>query len=96
MALELISQVLSSTNATYINGVSAERKFATATLKNLYQGLIEKDGRGINDKFVTEDDANTAAQVFVNRILPVKMKPREQGASKMVHHAHKTNTMSKQ
>ena len=82
MALELISQVLSSTNATYINGVSAERKFATATLKNLYQGLIEKDGRGINDKFVTEDDANTAAQVFVNRILPVKMKPREQGASK--------------
>lgn len=82
MALEVISQILSPTNATYINGVSAERRFSKALLENMYQGLVEKGGKGINDKFVTEDDATSAAQVFVNRILPVKMKPREQGASK--------------
>lgn len=82
MALEVISQILSPTNATYINGVSAERRFSNAVLKNMYQGLVEKGGRGINDKFVSEDDANSSAQVFVNRILPVKMQPREQGASK--------------
>lgn len=82
MALETISQILSPTNATYVNGVSAERRFAAAVLANAYQGLVEKDGRGVDDKFVTEDDANSAAQVFVNRILPVKMKPREQGANK--------------
>lgn len=82
MALEVISQILSPTNATYINGVSAERRISKALLENSYQGLNEKGGRGINDKFVTEDDTTSAAQVFVNRILPVRMKPREQGASK--------------
>lgn len=82
MSLQVISQILSPTNATYINGVSAERRMAAAVLKNMYQGLVEKDGRGINDKFVTESDAEESAQVFVNRILPVKMKPRELGASK--------------
>lgn len=82
MALETISQILSSTNATYINGVSAERRISPAILKNMYQGLVEKDGRGVNDKFVTEDDATSSAQVFVNRVLPVKMKPREMGATK--------------
>lgn len=82
MALEIISQILSPTNATYINGVSAERRFSAAVLKNMYQGLVEKNNQGINDKFVSEDDATSSAQVFVNRILPVKMQPREQGASK--------------
>jgi len=82
MALETISQILSPTNATYINGVSAERRFSAAVLKNAYQGLVEKDGKGVNDKFVTEDDAQSSAQVFVNRILPVKMSPREMGANK--------------
>lgn len=82
MALEIISQVLSPTNATYVNGLSAERRFALAILKNNWQKLVEKDGRGVTDKFVTEDDATHSAQVFVNRIIPVKMQPRVMGASK--------------
>ena len=82
MAVETIMKVLSPTNATYVNNVSAERRFSPAILENFYQGAIEKDGRGVNDKFVTSGDAQEAAQVFVNRVLPVKMKPREQGASK--------------
>ena len=82
MALELISQILSPTNATYVNGVSAERRFSLAILKNHWQKLVEKDGRGVTDKFVTEDDATHSAQVFVNRIIPVRMQPRVMGASK--------------
>ena len=65
MAVELISQILSPTNATYINGVSAERRFAKATLDALYQKLVEKDGRGVNDTWVKEDDATHAAQVKI-------------------------------
>ena len=82
MSLQIISQVLSSTKATYINGVAAERRIAAATLKNVYQGLVEKDGRGVNDKFVTSKDAEESAQVFVHRVLPIKMSPRELGSSK--------------
>lgn len=82
MALELISQILSPTNATYVNGVSAERRFSLAILKNSWQKLVEKDGKGVTDKFVTEDDATHSAQVFVNRIIPVRMQPRVMGASK--------------
>lgn len=82
MALETISQILSPTNATYVNGVSARRTFSAAVIKNMYQGLVETGGRGIDDKFVSESDAVESAQVFVNRILPIRMKPREQGANK--------------
>ena len=82
MSLQIISQVLSPTNATYVNGVAAERRIAAATLKNVYQGLVEKDGRGVNDKFVTAKDAEESAQVFVHRVLPIKMQPRELGSSK--------------
>ena len=52
MALELISSILSPTNATYVNGVSAERRFSRAILENFFQGLVEKDGKAkINDIF---------------------------------------------
>lgn len=71
MALETISQILSPTNATYVNGVSARRTFSAAVIKNMYQGLVETGGRGIDDKFVSESDAVESAQVFVNRILPI-------------------------
>ena len=57
---ETISQVLSPTNATYINGVSVRRDFSKAVLKAIYQGLVEKDGKGVNGKFVTEQEANDA------------------------------------
>ena len=82
MSLQVISQILSPTNATYINGVSAQRKVAAAIFKNMYQGLVEKNDVGVNDSWITEGDAQDSAQVFVNRIVPVKMKPRELGASK--------------
>lgn len=80
--LETIQRILSPTNAPYINGVHAELRFSKALLENMYQGLIEKDGLGVNDNFVTEGDAESAAQVQVHRVKPIRMKPREQGANK--------------
>ena len=82
MALETISQVLSPENAPYINGVSARLKFSPALLKNMYQSLVETNGKGIDDNFVTATDAEENAQVFVHRVRPVEMSPREMGASK--------------
>lgn len=82
MALETISQILSPSNAPYVNGVAARLKFAPAVLKNMYQALIETNGKGIDDNFVTSTDAEENAQIFVHRILPVEMSPREMGANK--------------
>lgn len=81
-SIETISQVLSPTNATYINGVSAERLLAPAVLKNIFQGVVEVKGKGINDRFVTDAEALNASQIFVNRVLPAEINARVQGASK--------------
>ena len=82
MALETISQILSPSNAPYVNGIAARLKFAPALLKNMYQGLVETNGKGIDDNFVTATDAEENAQVIVHRIRPVEMSPRELGSSK--------------
>lgn len=82
MAIEVIQQVLAPDNAPSINKVRAEAKISEALLKNMYQGLVETNGRGISDRYATEQEINGNTQIFVNRILPVKMKPREMGASK--------------
>lgn len=82
MALQTIQQILSPTNAPYINGTQARLTFAEAYLKNMWQGLVERNDKGINDNWVKEGEAESSAQIFVNRVLPVKMKPRELGASK--------------
>ena len=82
MALETITQILAPTNAPYINGINGERRISAAILKNFYQGLVEKGGKGVDDNFVSAGDAEEATQIVVHRVLPVKMRPREQGASK--------------
>lgn len=82
MALETISQILSPTNAPYINGVAARLKFSAAVLKNVYQGLVEKNDKGVNDNWVTASDAEENAQIIVHRVRPVEINPREQGANK--------------
>lgn len=82
MALQTISQVLAPNNAPYINGVAARAKWSAAVLVNLYQGLVEKDGKGIDDNFVSPTEAEENVQIFVHRVLPTNMQPREIGASK--------------
>lgn len=82
MALQTIQQILSPTNAPYINGTAARLKFSPAVLTNLYQGLVEKNGQGVDDNFVSATDAEENVQIFVHRVLPPKMQPRELGALK--------------
>lgn len=82
MSVELIKQILAPENAPSINGVRAQSKLATAVLENVFQGVIETNGRGITDKYTVSEDVYRNAQIFVNRVLPSTAKPREMGATK--------------
>jgi len=82
MALQTVGQVLASYKAPYINGNAAGLAFAPAFLVGLYQGLVEKDGRGVDDNFVTSELAESNTQIAVHRLIPVKLRAREIGASK--------------
>ena len=79
---ETIMQNLAPENAPYINGVQARLNFNKAVLKAIYQGLIEKDGKGVSNKFVEESVANDSAQVLVNKLKPHYDKGREHGSAK--------------
>ena len=82
MAFQTVGQVLASYNAPYINGNAAGLAFSPAFLVGLYQGLIEKDGKGVDDNFVTSELAEANTQIAVHRLVPVKLRAREIGASK--------------
>ncbi len=98
MALQTISQILSPTNAPYINGSAARLRFSAAVLRNLYQGLVEKDGKGVDDNFVSASEAEDSAQIIVHRVLPTEINPREIGSSKngasYSQNQHYTQTVS--
>lgn len=98
MSVELVQQILAPNGAPNINGVRARAKLAQALLENIFQGLVETNDRGITDKFATETEISENAQIFVNRILPVKMDPRELGSSKngasFSQHSHYTQTQT--
>ena len=98
MALQTVSQILSPTNAPYINGSAARLRFSAAFLRNLYQGLIEKDGKGIDDNFVSASEAEDSVQIIVHRVLPTELNPREIGSSKngasYSQNQHYTQTVS--
>ena len=76
MALQTISQVLAPNNAPYINGVAARAKWSAAVLANLYQGLVEKDGKGVDDNFVSPSEAEENVKIFVHRVLQNNIQPR--------------------
>lgn len=82
MALQTIQQILAPDDAVYINGSAAQLRVSPAILLNLYQGLVEKNGKGIDDNFVSAEAAEDSAQIQVHRILPVNINPRQLGSSK--------------
>lgn len=82
MAIETIKQVLQEPGTPNINGVQARSLISKALLENIFQGIVETNGRGITDKYATESEVNANSQIFVNRIIPAKWEPREMGASK--------------
>lgn len=97
MAFQTISQVLAAVSkAPYINGNAAGLAFAPAFLVGLHQGLIEKNGKGIDDNFVSSELAETATQIAVHRLKPVRLRAREIGSNKngaaYSQHQHFTTT----
>lgn len=98
MALQTVGQILSPKNAPYINGSAARLRFSAAVLRNLYQGLVEKDGKGVDDNFVSASEAEDSAQIIVHRVLPTQINPREIGSSKngaaYSQNQHYTQTVS--
>lgn len=82
MANPIIRQILAEAPVTEINGVQARLTFTKATLAALFQGLCETRGKGVSENFVTEQEANDNAQIMVNKVVPVRMKPRMLGGQK--------------
>ena len=82
MAIEVIKQTLAPEGDPSINGVRAQSLISKALLENIYQGVVETNGRGISDKYANESEVNANAQIFVNRVKPYNWEPREMGANK--------------
>lgn len=61
-----------------INGLDAAMVFAAEAMKNIYQGEIEKGGRGCTQKYSSD---TTGAQIRVVRPLPLPIDARELGAA---------------
>ena len=79
---ETISQNLAPANVPYVNGVSVKRTFSKAFLEAVAQGEIEKDGRGVTQRFTPEDVVNESAQIAVNRVVFHIDAGREHGSAK--------------
>ncbi|MCK9576412.1 MAG: hypothetical protein M0R51_10865 [Clostridia bacterium] len=71
-------QTLTNIGAPHINSLAARRILANQILENLYQGLIEKDGKGVTQRF--SDDVS-GAEIRVVRIKPLTQEARELGAT---------------
>ena len=69
-------QTLANYNEPNINGIDAAMIFANTALENIYQGEIEKGGRGVTQKFSND---TTGAQIRVVRPLPLPIDARELG-----------------
>jgi hypothetical protein len=73
----MAEQFLADFNTPYINSIAAKRILVNEALKNIYQGEIESEGRGVTQKF-TKDTAG--AQIRVIRVLPLTQEARELGS----------------
>lgn len=74
----MAQQTLANYKEPHINGLAAGMIFAATAMENIYQGEIEKGGRGVTQKFSTD---TTGAQIRVVRPLPLPIDARELGAS---------------
>lgn len=65
-----------------LNGVAAGTKMSVAVLDNIYQGIVEPNGKGVTDKYTASPDVLQNARIIVTRVLPIDHDVREQGANK--------------
>lgn len=71
-------QVLSDFTAPSFNGIAAQRVLSNETVKNIYQGLIESDGKGVTTRFSYD---TTSPEIRILRVKPVKQFARRLGAA---------------
>lgn len=74
----MAEQFLSDYNTPAINGIDAKRVLANEVLKNIFQGLIENEGKGVTQRFTND---TTGAQIRIIRQIPVGIMARELGSS---------------
>lgn len=72
-----MSTTLSNYGAPTINNIAAERILSNTILENIYQGIIEKDGKGVTQRFTT--DCSGAEIRFVH-VKPIFAAARQLGA----------------
>lgn len=71
-------QVLSDFKAPSFNGTIAQRVLSNEVVQNLYQGLIESDGKGVTTRFTYD---TSGAEIRIPHIKPIKAFARRLGAA---------------
>ena len=77
-AADLTLQQLAAKGCDFINSQVAAHVFANTAMKNIYQGEIEKGGRGVSQEFSSD---TTGSSITVIRPLPLPIKARQLGAA---------------
>ena len=75
-AADLTLTQLAAKGVDFINSQVAAHVFANTAMKNIYQGEIEKGGRGVTQEYSND---TTGSQINVIRPLPLPIKARELG-----------------
>ncbi len=73
-----MSTTLSNYGAPTINSIAAERILSNTILDNIYQGIIEKDDKGVTQRF-TENCSG--AEIRFTHVKPIFAAARELGAT---------------
>lgn len=77
-AADLTFTQLAAKGCDFINSQAAQHVFANTAMKNIYQGEIEKGGRGVTQEYSND---TTGSSITVIRPLPLPIKARELGAA---------------
>ena len=77
-AASLTLTQLAAKGCDFINSQVAAHVFANTAMKNIYQGEIEKGGRGVTQEYSND---TTGSSITVIRPLPLPIKARELGAA---------------
>lgn len=77
-AADLTFTQLAAKGCDFINSQAAQHVFANTVMKNIYQGEIEKGGRGVTQEYSND---TTGSSITVIRPLPLPIKARELGAA---------------
>lgn len=77
-AADLTLTQISAKGCDFINSQVAAHVFANTAMKNIYQGEIEKGGRGVTQEYSSD---TTGSSITVIRPLPLPVEARELGSA---------------